>query len=132
MATQKIPPDAFSTYGSRMNRYDKENDTQQKKFRGRFGLDPPVCSYLWYLLCVHTDSMTEEIRPWYLLYALLRLNSSDSDENLSSIAGCCAKTFRKWSWYMILAIADLEGEIVSTECYTLHVCPRSIPPYNST
>ena len=129
MATEKIPPDAFSTYGSRMNRHDKENDTQQKKFRGRFGLDPPVCSYLWYLLCVHTDSMTEEIRPWYLLYALLRLNSSDSDENLSSVAGCCVKTFRKWSWYMIVAIADLEGEFVSTNRYAL--CPRSISPYNS-
>lgn len=116
MATEAIPPEAFLAYGSRMNRYDKENGVREKKFRARFNMDPPICSYLWYLLCVHNpDRMTREIRPLYLLYALMRLNSSDSDENLSSTACCCAKTFRQWSWYMIQAISDLEGEMIDLE-----------------
>lgn len=73
-----------------------------------------MCSVVWTLVLSsgHT-SFDFTPNPVHLLWALLFLKCYNKLPNNAAKAGCDEKTFSRWSWYFIKAIAALDVDIVS-------------------
>ena len=106
----------FETEGSKiMNRSKKSFYTFNRRFRAHFGTTPTVCLIIWERL-----DPFESILPYHrgvqfkhLLWALLFMKIYGTEHlHTSLVGGVDEKTFRKWSWIFIDAIADLECEVV--------------------
>ena len=86
---------------------------EQQRFRAMFGTSPEICSLLW----DHLDppnSMPNEVKAFHLLWGLMFLKLYASEVVHCAIAGGVdEKTFRKWSWLFVSAIADLSPNVVS-------------------
>lgn len=52
--------------------------------------------------------MPQTTRPIHLLWGLLFLKVYGSEKTHLTIARVDAKTFRKWSWYFVRLLADLD------------------------
>ena len=105
----------FETEGLKiMKRRKKSFHTFFRQFRSHFGTTPTVCLIIWERLDPY-----ENIRPIHkgvklkhLLWALLFMKIYGTEHFHSSLTGVDEKTFRKWSWIFVDAIADLEYEVV--------------------
>ena len=53
-------------------------------------------------------------KPVHLLWALLFLKAYNREEMNAAMCGCDEKTFRKWSWFYVEAMADLDSQLVGT------------------
>jgi len=51
-----------------------------------------------------------------LLWASHFLKTYGTESTLASQIGVDEKTFRKWTWILVYAIADLAPEVVSVKC----------------
>jgi hypothetical protein len=112
------PPDAafFLSVGQTLcNRNIKQGAAimpQVRKFRSKFGTGPEVCAALWLLL--FPDLIADEKACAHILWALMWLKTYAKEEPLTLLGGGVdAKTYRKWAWFYINAIADLEPDVVS-------------------
>ena len=79
-----------------------------------FNCSPIVVLELWNMIksCV-VFSGSPEIA--HLLWALMFLKMYAKEATTSRLAGGVdEKTYRKWVWLFVSAIADLEGDVVST------------------
>jgi hypothetical protein len=83
--------------------------TERRKFRATFGTSPAICSLLWGMLLPGT---TRGAKPVHLLWGLMLLKLYNSESAHCNIAGVDEKTFRKWSWFFIDAIAELSDDVV--------------------
>ena len=81
-----------------------------RKFRSFFGASSKVCALLWHFVDL---SEYPSAAPKHLLWALLFMKIySTEDIHASMAGGVDPKTFRKWTWIVVRAIADLETEFV--------------------
>jgi len=115
----QVSPSSFLSLGKdimKMRRRRAEK-TVMRLFRAHFGASPEACSEVWDLLCDDRVSVWKPIdakaRPEHLLWALLILKTYDTEELLCSKLGVDEKTFRKWSWRFIVAIAALKKHLVN-------------------
>lgn len=84
--------------------------TLYRRFHSYFGVDVELCSGLWLWIF---DVLPDSASYFHLLWALLFLKTYSSYEVLSGLVGCDEKTYRKWVWIFLVAIADLEQDVVS-------------------
>lgn len=93
---------------------DKERSTgvEDDDFRAYFGCGVLVCLSLWSLL-VRMDLVPPGGTMEHLLWTLMFMKIYTGHKILCSLAGCDHKTFDKWVWQFIPAIALLEPVVAS-------------------
>lgn len=78
--------------------------TAHQKFYCLFGVKPELCNKIWVLLL--EKKFTGQ--TYHLLWGLLILKVYATEDVHCTIAKTSAKTFRKWSWNVVYALADLQ------------------------
>lgn len=94
------------------NRRTFLDESESLRFRATFGTTPNVCARVWQLLDP-METMPTGVSPKHLLMALMFLKLYCSETVHGLFAGVNRKTFRKWSWLFVEAIASLEHDVVS-------------------
>lgn len=112
-----VSADTFLLEGRRIMRHVSQisSAVEYRRFRGNFGTTPENCVILWDMITPN-ESMPKGVKCCHLLWALMFLKLYASEHVLCSRAECDEKTFRKWVWLFVLALADLEPKFVSTAC----------------
>ena len=87
-------------------------DTAERRFRSVFGVDLLVCAIAWEWMD-HTGSIPEGGKKIHFLWACIQLMVYPTENVLASLLDVDEKTFRKWSWSILLALSDLETDVVS-------------------
>lgn len=88
-----------------------------------------MCSIVWSMIVLHgRTQLPTKPNPVHFLWALLFLKGYDTTAKNAAMADCDEKTFRKWCWFYVEAIADLDVDVVSC-CVVLAVVPSSTPNY---
>lgn len=91
-----------------LNVHREGNQKDHRLFRALFGCPPLVCVDLW-----ETCSFTRGTAPKHMMWSLLFLKVYATEDVLCSILRCCRRTFRKWLWPTVLAIAKAKPIVVS-------------------
>mmetsp|Transcript_20385 Transcript_20385/g.20655 ORF Transcript_20385/g.20655 Transcript_20385/m.20655 type:complete len:123 (-) Transcript_20385:700-1068(-) len=89
-----------------------EGDTAERRFRSVFGVDILVCAIAWEWMNL-TDSIPKDGKKTHFLWACIQLMVYPTENVLAVLIDVDEKTFRKWSWSMLLALSDLETDVVS-------------------
>ena len=111
----------FEKLGNEMTSGKKLSERKASlKFKAMFGASPQVCAEIWSMLVPLNNSSA----PKHLLWALMLLKVYSSEMVLCSIAKTSEKTFSKWTWIFIQAIANLSFDIVSHGAFVLIVIYR--------
>ena len=79
---------------------------ERRRFRGLFGVSPKARAKVWALI---ESAIPSRSTPQRLLWALLFLNVYASEHAHSLIAHVDEKTFRKWAWLIVPAIAGIHA-----------------------
>ncbi len=91
-----------------------ETDNALRTFRSFFGVSPTVLSKCWELLTSgNCDGYNGKMQPKHLLWACMLLKVYGVEQVHARMAGCSVRTFRKWSFDLIEAIASLLPDVVS-------------------
>lgn len=95
-----------------------------RRFKRAFGYSPRQVSVLWRHLVergclddLNAKGSARNVKPIHLLWTLMFLRGYAIEESHSARAGVSEKTFRKWTWIYIEAIASLDSVFVSTISY---------------
>ena len=113
--TMDLPsPTDFESLGRQLAGYSWSTSKRirNERFNACFGVDSIIVSVVWSMLD-DNQLCSPSPNPVHLLWALLFLKSYDSTPKLAAQAGCDEKTFRKWSWFYVGAIASLDCLVVS-------------------
>lgn len=102
---------------NRSSRAVGTTDMETRLFREFFGTSVEAVAIVWDLLA-RDSLLPEKGRPKHLLWALHFMKAYPKQGPGCSVVGASAgavdpKTFRKWVWDFIRAIADLEEAVVS-------------------
>ena len=102
---------------NRMSRAVGTTDREARQFREFFGTPVEAVEIVWDLL-VRDSLLPEKGRPKHLLWALHFMKAYPKQGPACATVGASAgavdaKTFRKWVWAFIRAIAELEEVVVS-------------------
>ena len=85
---------------------------EERRFWSVFGVDYLVCAVAWEWL-VWKGTIPKGGRKDLFLWACLQLMVYPSENFISTLLDVDEKTFRKWSWSFLLALSDLESDVVS-------------------
>ena len=103
---------ARATWG-RDNKKERCENTENRDFREIFGCGCIVATKIYELL-VGEDLLPIGGHLEHFLWALMFMKIYGKERNLCTLAGGVdKKTFRKWVWLFVVAIAYLEAEVVS-------------------
>ena len=102
---------------NRVSRVVGTDEMEDRHFREFFGTSISMVMMVWDLLVDHS-LLPEKGLPKHLLWALYFLKVYPKQSPGCSVVGASAgavdpKTFRKWVWAFIVAIAELVDEVVS-------------------
>jgi hypothetical protein len=87
--------------------------TELKNCRAFFGTSFVVCADLWNRLDP-VNKISPGSEPKHLLWSLLFMKVYSSEKvHVRLVGGVDEKTFRKWAWLFVDAIASLKSEVVS-------------------
>jgi hypothetical protein len=107
--------DAWQALGNKIARIRPSESSRisRQRFIAFFGIEPTYCSMIWKLI---VDSVLTQLKSKpkeeHLLWALMFLRRYDTHWILANNAGCDEKTFIKWSWFYVEAIANLDKKLV--------------------
>ena len=85
---------------------------EERRFRSTFGVDYLVCAIAWEWLILK-ETIPKGGRKKHFLWACLQLMVYPSENFISTLLDVDEKTFCKWSWIFLLALSDLETDVVS-------------------
>jgi hypothetical protein len=86
-----------------------------RRYRSKFGVSPLMCLAVWRkIVKARGQKGMRGTQPKHLLWALMWLKTYQTENCMSGPAKADEKTLRKWCWFFINAIADLEADVVST------------------
>lgn len=85
--------------------------SNEQDFKSFFGVDSSAVATAWGK--INDQVVPVGAKPVHLLWACLWMKVHATESVLSSIADTTRKTFRKWAWIVIKAIADEASDIVS-------------------
>jgi hypothetical protein len=111
-----LDADGFEALGQGLASYRSSRNyiTKRRRFVSFFGIEPSLVSVVWTLVILSGRlASLQRIEPVHFLWALLFLQCYDTNERNAAMCGCDEKTFRKWSWFYLEAIADLDQDVVS-------------------
>ena len=100
--------------------------TQDRKFRALFGCGPLDVATIWRKMLDH-KCLVVGGGIVHMLWGLMLLKTYATESVLCSTANADEKTFRKWAWPFISAIADLEPVVVSCQINGVFVFYFVIP-----
>lgn len=83
------------------------------RFAAFFGAHPLLCSLVWRRIYQAKQGSMPRAAPKHLLWALMFLKTYETEEVFSSKLEADEKTVRKWVWFFVHAIADLDVDVVS-------------------
>jgi len=113
-----VPAETFAHIGFAISNRHRQGSVfiQEQRFKAHFGVTPGRCEQIWCLLQHHPHAkiLIRNARPIHLMWTLLFLKLYNSDTVLSGMAGCDEKTFRKWKWTFVNAIASMRKKVVSS------------------
>ena len=119
----KYPPEVFRHLGLSLLGHNPERCRSDKfassRFRSQYGTSWHIIADIWSDLVDfdHPVLKLEYAENYHLLWALMLLKTYQSETVLGGkCKGASEKTFRKWSWAFIGAIADLSFEKVRFFC----------------
>ena len=117
MPNVEASPEAFSRLALFLTRQGEQAGaaTRFRQFQAHFGISPLARSIAWSLVL---ESLSHGAQPIHLLWALLFLKVRFAEHVHKSMTGADEKTFRKWPWAILEAIANLG--IVS--CFIVKFC----------
>lgn len=104
--------------------------TEERRFREHFGCAPPVAAKIWELINPEL-TVPGDATVAHMMWSLMFLKMYSKEGTISGIAGGVdEKTYRKWVWLFVFAIAELESSVVSfwimkawapvIACYFMH------------
>ena len=97
----------------RDNKKERCENTENRDFREFFGCGCVVATKIYDLL-IGEDLLPIGGHLEHFLWALMFMKIYGKERNLCTLAGGVdKKTFRKWAWLFVVAIAYLEAEVVS-------------------
>ena len=119
MPSVEVSPEAFSRLALFLAHQGEQvgEATRSRQFRAHFGVSPLVRSIVWSMVL---ESLPHGAQPIHLLWALLFLKVYATEHVRKSMTGANEKTFRKWSWAILEATANLG--VVS--CFVVRFCLR--------
>ena len=86
-----------------------------RRFRARFGLDPISVLILWKMLTTEgIEILSTPLSLEHLFWALDFLKNYSNESVQADNYGVDPKTYRKWLWPYIKAVASLAPKVVST------------------
>jgi len=91
------------------------NETRLARFKDHFGIYPRQCAFLWILLS-QEENFDSHARKNHLLWALYWLKTNCTEKNAHGKFGMDEKTFRKWKYYFVLKIAELDRVSLFCAC----------------
>ena len=86
---------------------------QDRCFRSFFGTSWTVCAEAWLRIFPDLSRSDKFLRKKHLLWSLLFLKLYATETVHAGLVGCDEKTFAKWVWKVVAALADLDVEYVS-------------------
>jgi hypothetical protein len=98
-------------------------DVEDRRFRSTFGTTAVICAILLDMLSPN-EKMPNGVKCCHLLWALMFMKLYASENVLCGMAKCDEKTFRKWSWIFVSALAGLAPDIVSPTVHLLRAPNR--------
>jgi len=99
-----INPKIFMTEGEEIGRFGRSTPRDKGRcFHGFFGITPLRCAMLWKKMTLPAKTV-----PKHLLWALRFLCSYQQEDRLASMVGVSEKTFRKWTWLIVIAIVEVD------------------------
>ena len=99
----------------------KAASSEDRDFREFFGCGLSVASEVWDVL-KKEDVLPQDGLTCHLLWALMFMKIYGKEKNLCTLAGGVdKKTFRKWAWLFVIAIANLESSVVSNYLFFLYL-----------
>jgi hypothetical protein len=85
--------------------YNTARATRQRRFKKVFGVNALICAKVWDAVLPHLPCSAS---PVHLLWTLYFLRQYGLEEVNAAFAKSDEKTYRKWCWEIINAIAQLE------------------------
>jgi hypothetical protein len=82
-----------------------------RDFRSHFGVSPTVCFMIWEKC--KSSFLVHNVLPRHLLWALMFLKIYATEDVLSTIAAVSRKTYRFWTWIVLMIIAKKKNDVVS-------------------
>jgi hypothetical protein len=76
-----------------------------RRFKAFFGVTPKICAIIWNLL---SDLRPVSAKPKYLLWSLCFLKQYNTENLNHAIFGADEKTIRKWIWYFVRLLSELD------------------------
>ena len=123
-----VSPDAFFYNGMRYaglpDKKIRSSIVNDRRFKSNFGVTPYTCSFLWDLIY---NIIPDGGHFVHLLWGLMFLKVYATEAVHCGKVQCDEKTFRKWSWTVVKALALLKSRIVSKKNFLL----SSYPDYNA-
>ena len=113
--TMPLPsPTDFESLGRQLAGYSRSTSARirHERFNACYGVNSIIVSVVWSML-IDNQFCSPSPNPVHILWALLFLKLYDTTPKLAALAGCDEKTFRKWSWFYVGAIASLHHLVVS-------------------
>ena len=98
--------------------------TEDRHFREMFGCSAKVVLQIWNMI---NADIKGSPKIDHLLWSLMFLKLYSKETVTSRLAGGVdEKTYRKWVWIFVTAIADLEVDVVRHKCYIACVLTTTI------
>ena len=126
--TMELSPDVFERLGAVIAKPSRRGAGVQDRILDKrtslmvFGCSLYVCSILWAYLTEHLANL-HGARPVHLLWALLFLKLYQCEEANAAMCSCSVRTFRKWVWIVVNALASLDlVSLMSVTCYVALTC----------
>jgi hypothetical protein len=83
-------------------------------FYSLFGASPKICSILWQMILhKNNNGLQDGASPEHLLWALLFMKTYTTEPIMCSMVGVSRKTLRKWVWWVVDQLSNLEDKVVS-------------------
>ncbi len=116
---------------------------KNRRFIASFGATPLICAIVWNELKESNwfRRSPAKVKPCHLFMGLHFLKGYNTEASNAAMFQCDEKTFRRWSWYIVSGIANLEkryewcfasclttdSAAVNREEAVLGGCPRNFP-----
>ncbi|KAI2510184.1 hypothetical protein MHU86_4216 [Fragilaria crotonensis] len=84
-----------------------------RDFRSHFGVSPTVCFMIWEKC--KSSFLVHNVLPRHLLWALMFLKIYATEDVLSTIAAVSRKTYRFWTWIVLMIIAKKKNDVIRWE-----------------
>lgn len=116
----------FDIMGMEIAKYRKSTSfrIQRDNFVSFYGVEPYMVAIIWKHLVEKIESIRSLAKPnpKHLLWGLLFYQCYDTNRRNAALCGCDIKTYRKWAWLYMEAMADLDVHVVSTTSESVAFC----------